>query len=106
MAAQRAVGETARAWHAKLAEDFAQRACASTSADAMCSSALTAWLDFPSRSSDQVGVEDWEEFFVEKSRRRADKERRAERKRRNEALVAAAVICLLLAVGIVGLALR
>jgi hypothetical protein len=42
MAAQRAVGETARAWHAKLAEDFAQRACASTSADAMCSSALTA----------------------------------------------------------------
>jgi hypothetical protein len=26
MAAQRAVTETARAWHAKLAEDFAQRA--------------------------------------------------------------------------------
>ena len=26
MAAQRAITETARAWHAKLAEDFAQRA--------------------------------------------------------------------------------
>ena len=26
MAAQRSVSETARAWHAKLAEDFAQRA--------------------------------------------------------------------------------
>lgn len=31
MAAQRAMSETARAWHAKLAEDFAQRAIASTS---------------------------------------------------------------------------
>lgn len=31
MAAQRAVSETARAWHAKLAEDFAQRAIAGTS---------------------------------------------------------------------------
>jgi hypothetical protein len=28
MAAQRAIGETARAWHAKLAEDFAERASA------------------------------------------------------------------------------
>jgi len=26
MAAQRAITETARAWHAKLAEDFSQRA--------------------------------------------------------------------------------
>lgn len=31
MAAQRAMSETARAWHAKLAEDFAQRAIAATS---------------------------------------------------------------------------
>ena len=31
MAAQRAVTETARAWHAKLAEDFAARAAAATS---------------------------------------------------------------------------
>ncbi len=31
MAAQRAIGETARAWHAKLAEDFAERASACTS---------------------------------------------------------------------------
>ena len=30
MAAQRAMTDTARAWHAKLAEDFAQRAIAST----------------------------------------------------------------------------
>jgi hypothetical protein len=27
MASQRAITEQARAWHAKLAEDFAQRAC-------------------------------------------------------------------------------
>jgi hypothetical protein len=31
MAAKRAISETARAWHAKLAEDFAERACACTS---------------------------------------------------------------------------
>ncbi|HET9810960.1 MAG TPA: hypothetical protein VFP53_04605 [Sphingomicrobium sp.] len=30
MAAQRAVTEAARAWHSKLAEDFAQRAAACT----------------------------------------------------------------------------
>ena len=30
MAAQRAVTETARAWHRKLAQDFAERACACT----------------------------------------------------------------------------
>lgn len=42
MAAQRAVSEAARAWHAKLAEDFAQRACAATSAEAVCTSALSA----------------------------------------------------------------
>jgi len=30
MAAQRAVTETARVWHAKLAEDFAARAAAAT----------------------------------------------------------------------------
>jgi hypothetical protein len=30
MAAQRAITDTAKAWHAKLAEDFAQRAMAST----------------------------------------------------------------------------
>jgi hypothetical protein len=32
MAAQRAVTEQARAWHAKLAEDFAARATGSTTA--------------------------------------------------------------------------
>ena len=30
MAAQRAVTETARAWHSKLAQDFAERATACT----------------------------------------------------------------------------
>lgn len=30
MAAQRAMSETARAWHAKLAQDFAERASACT----------------------------------------------------------------------------
>jgi hypothetical protein len=41
MAAQRAVTETARAWHAKLAEDFAARAAASPPACA-ATTALTA----------------------------------------------------------------
>jgi len=40
MAAQRAMSETARAWHAKLAEDFAQRAIASTSTLACSQSAV------------------------------------------------------------------
>lgn len=30
MAAQRAITDTAKAWHAKLAEDFAQRAMGTT----------------------------------------------------------------------------
>jgi hypothetical protein len=51
-------------------------------------------------------MEDWEQFFVEKSRRRADKERLAQRKRRVTALIAAGLIAALLAAGIVGLALR
>lgn len=38
MAAQRAVTESARAWHAKLAEDFAERAVVNTAA--VCSSAI------------------------------------------------------------------
>ena len=43
MAAHRAVSEAARAWHAKLAEDFAERAaCATTEPLVACSSALTA----------------------------------------------------------------
>jgi hypothetical protein len=40
MAARRAVTETARAWHAKLAEDFAARAGACTTA-ASTTSAIT-----------------------------------------------------------------
>ena len=41
MAAQRAMTETARTWHAKLAEDFAQRAMACTGT-ATCSQAAIA----------------------------------------------------------------
>jgi hypothetical protein len=41
MAAQRAMSETARAWHAKLAEDFAQRASAATTA-AVCTGTAVA----------------------------------------------------------------
>ena len=39
MAARRAISETARAWHATLAEDFAQRASASTTT-AACTTVL------------------------------------------------------------------
>ena len=38
MAAQRAVTETARAWHSKLAADFAERASACTAS--ICGTAL------------------------------------------------------------------
>ncbi|MEO7635672.1 MAG: hypothetical protein ABIS38_08515 [Sphingomicrobium sp.] len=41
MAARRAITDQAKAWHAKLAEDFASRAVGSTAA-ACTSSALTA----------------------------------------------------------------
>ena len=41
-------------------------------------------------------MEDWEQFFAEKSRRRADKERRERRRRRNDRLIAGAVIGLIL----------
>lgn len=42
MAAQRAITENARAWHSKLAEDFAERAlsCAGASAEPCMQSAL------------------------------------------------------------------
>ena len=41
MAARRAISETAREWHAKLAQDFAERASAST-ATASCTHAAIA----------------------------------------------------------------
>jgi hypothetical protein len=41
MAARRAISESARAWHAKLAEDFAERAAsACTPAPALTAAAL------------------------------------------------------------------
>ena len=43
IAAQRAITEAARAWHAKLAQDFAERASANTPmATATCSQAAVA----------------------------------------------------------------
>jgi hypothetical protein len=45
LAARRAVSETARAWHAKLAQDFAERASANTAnatATTACSQAAVA----------------------------------------------------------------
>jgi hypothetical protein len=50
-------------------------------------------------------VDDWETFFAEKSRRRADVARRAERKRRNDILIAAVLMGALLIGAIVGLML-
>jgi hypothetical protein len=41
MAAQRAITDNARAWHSKLAEDFAERALSSTSS-ATCVQAMLA----------------------------------------------------------------
>jgi hypothetical protein len=40
MAAQRAITENARAWHAKLAEDFAERAMAGTDSELCMQGAL------------------------------------------------------------------
>lgn len=40
MAAQRAIGETARVWHAKLAQDFAERASACTAIASCTQSAV------------------------------------------------------------------
>jgi len=51
-------------------------------------------------------VEDWEEFFVEKSRRRAEKERLGRRRRRTARLLTFLIIGLMIAGGIVGLALQ
>ena len=45
MAAQRAVTETARAWHSKLAQDFAERATASTASACVIPSVNVAVLN-------------------------------------------------------------
>jgi len=42
MAAQRAISEAARVWHAKLAQDFAERASACTSTIAACTQTAVA----------------------------------------------------------------
>jgi hypothetical protein len=51
-------------------------------------------------------VEDWEQFFAEKSRRRADKEWRKKRRRRIDALIAVGVVGIAIIGGIAAIALR
>jgi hypothetical protein len=48
-------------------------------------------------------VEDWEQFFVEKSRRRFEKERLEQRRRQTGTLIATAVIVLAMVVAILTL---
>lgn len=50
-------------------------------------------------------MEDWEQFFVEKSARRADKDRRERRRRKLEAAIATFAIGATLIGGIIALAL-
>ena len=50
-------------------------------------------------------VEDWEQFFVEKSRRRFEKERLERRRLRQQGLIAAAIIGAIVLAAILGLAL-
>jgi hypothetical protein len=50
-------------------------------------------------------VEDWEQFFVEKSRRRFDKERAERLRLRRQSIIAGAVIALLIAGAIVALSI-
>ena len=49
-------------------------------------------------------MEDWEEFFLEKSRRRFDKAEREHRRQQSRIAISAALIVLLVLAGIVGLA--
>jgi hypothetical protein len=50
-------------------------------------------------------VDDWEQHFVEKSRRRFDKERAERRRRRGNRLIAAVALGSLILVGILALAI-
>lgn len=50
-------------------------------------------------------MEDWEEFFVQKSRRRSEKERAERSRERARFTVAATVVGLLVFAAVVGLAL-
>jgi hypothetical protein len=49
-------------------------------------------------------VEDWEQFFVAKSRRRFERERFDQRRRRIGAVIVAAILTLVIVLGIIGLA--
>lgn len=50
-------------------------------------------------------MEDWEQFFAEKSRRRSEKDRLERRRRRTEKLIYAAIVTSVLVGGIAGLAI-
>lgn len=49
-------------------------------------------------------VEDWEQFFVEKSRRRANAERQERRRAQNLQIIGAMIISLLIVAGLIALA--
>jgi hypothetical protein len=50
-------------------------------------------------------VKDWEQFFVEKSRRRFEKERAARRRQRTQGLIAAIVVGVIVLGAILALAI-
>jgi hypothetical protein len=49
-------------------------------------------------------VEDWEQFFIEKSHRRFDRERNERRRQRTRTTIAASLFVLLIVGGLSGLA--
>ena len=51
-------------------------------------------------------MEDWEQFFVEKSRRRFEKERQAQRQQRIAFLIGGLVIGLIIVGGLVAIAMQ
>ena len=57
-----------------------------------------------SHSLHHLRVEDWEQFFVAKSRRRFERERFDRRRRRLGAVIGAAILTLVIVLGIIGLA--
>lgn len=50
-------------------------------------------------------MEDWEQFFAEKSRRRSEKDRLERRRQHTERIIYAAIIGSIIAGGIAGLAI-
>jgi hypothetical protein len=53
----------------------------------------------------RLGVEDWEQFFVEKSRRRFDKERAERLRLRRQSIIAGVIVTLVITGAIVALSI-